>query len=447
VTTTTASSNTVVRSYLTIAFLYTLSASVIWGINTLFLLDAGLDIFEVFIANAAFTAGMVLFEIPTGVLADTVGRRASFLLSVTVLIVGTAGYVGLREIEAGLWAYVLVSIVLGLGFTFYSGAVEAWLVDALTATGYDGNLDNIFARGAMVSGAAMLIGTTAGGLLATIDLAVPFIARIILLAAAFGVAWFTMFDIGFTRRTLVAGEIPSEMRRIAADSITYGWGRRSVRLLMIGGFIQGTFLTWGFYAWQPYFLDLLESDAVWIAGVVAALVSLSMIIGNAIVEWLTRYCGKRTTLLIAGATVQALAVIGIGLATEFWMALAFLLLAMGSLGVIGPVRQAYLHAVIPSEQRATVVSFDSMVSSGGSVVGQTGLGYLSNEQSISAAYVVSGVVLLAVPPVMWMLRRMDEDADVIVGKTAGCQGPAAAQGLPAEATVDSIPRQPVGSKS
>ena len=55
----------VVRAYLAVSGLFTLSASVIWGVNTLFLLDAGLDIFEVFVANAAFTAGMVLFEIPT----------------------------------------------------------------------------------------------------------------------------------------------------------------------------------------------------------------------------------------------------------------------------------------------------------------------------------------------------------------------------------------------
>src|SRR4029453_14061883 len=78
----------VVRVYLVIAGLFTLSASVIWGVTTLFLLDAGLDIFEVFIANAAFTAGMVLFEILTGVVADTSGRRRSFLWGGASLLIG-----------------------------------------------------------------------------------------------------------------------------------------------------------------------------------------------------------------------------------------------------------------------------------------------------------------------------------------------------------------------
>ena len=85
-------SEVIIRNYLTIVGLYTLSASVIWGVNTLFLLEAGLDIFGVFIANGVFSASMALFEIPTGVLADTRGRRVSFLLSVAILGLGTLGY-------------------------------------------------------------------------------------------------------------------------------------------------------------------------------------------------------------------------------------------------------------------------------------------------------------------------------------------------------------------
>ena len=64
------------RTYLLLLLGNTLAASFIWGINTIFLLDAGLSNLEAFAANAFFTAGMVLFEVPTGIVADTVGRRA-----------------------------------------------------------------------------------------------------------------------------------------------------------------------------------------------------------------------------------------------------------------------------------------------------------------------------------------------------------------------------------
>ncbi|HEX5948844.1 MAG TPA: MFS transporter, partial [Actinomycetota bacterium] len=104
----------IIRTYLVITALFTLSASLIWGINTLFLLDAGLSIFEVFVANAAFTAAMALFEVPTGVVADTRGRRISFLLSAAVLAVGTLAYVGVAAIGGGVILFSLAGVILGL---------------------------------------------------------------------------------------------------------------------------------------------------------------------------------------------------------------------------------------------------------------------------------------------------------------------------------------------
>ena len=138
------------RTYLILLLGNTLAASLIWGINTIFLLDAGLSNLEAFTANAFFTAGMVIFEVPTGIVADTVGRRASYLLGTVTLAATTLLYVLLWQVEAPFWAWAVVSILLGLGFTFFSGAVEAWLVDALTATGFEGSLESVFGKGQVV---------------------------------------------------------------------------------------------------------------------------------------------------------------------------------------------------------------------------------------------------------------------------------------------------------
>ena len=428
-------STRVIRSYLVIAGLYTLSASLIWGINTLFLLEAGLDIFSVFLVNAVFTGSMALFEIPTGVLADTRGRRVSFLLSVAVVLIGTLGYVGVAATGGGIMLFSLMSVVLGLGYTFYSGATEAWLVDALKATGYKGELDQVFAHSSIVSGVAMLVGSIGGGLLGSIDLAIPYLTRAGLLAVVFVVAFFTMHEIGFAPRAMKLSELPAEMRQVAQVSLNYGWHEPSVRLLIIASFIQAIFMAWGFYAWQPYFLELLGENLPWVAGVVAALISLATIAGNGLVEWFTRYCGRRTTLLLWAAGIQTVAIVGVGLAGSFWLAVAFYLVAMGTMGVWGPVKQAYMHKLIPSEQRASVISFDSLVSSGGSMLGQTGLGRLAQTRSIAAGYVVGGLTtVLAVPVIIW-LRRRNDNSDLIVG-TAGQQGACAAQGIPSVSAVD-----------
>src|SRR5205823_14285259 len=77
------------RTYLALTLLTTLAASFIWGINTLFLLDAGLNNAEAFAANAFFTVGQVIFEVPTGVVADTRGRQFSYVLRAGALLVST----------------------------------------------------------------------------------------------------------------------------------------------------------------------------------------------------------------------------------------------------------------------------------------------------------------------------------------------------------------------
>lgn len=425
----------VARTFYLISGCYTLSASLIWGVNTLFLLDAGLDIFGAFVANSFFTAAMVVFEIPTGVLADTKGRRISFLMSLLVLLAATIWYVLIAATGGGLVAFCLASVVMGIGFTLYSGAVEAWAVDALRASDYHGPLDGLFSRSAMVSGLAMITGTVGGGFLGSIDLSLPFIVRSVLIALTFVVALVAMFDQGFTPRSVSLGGMVGEMRRVGSTGISWGWKEPRIRLLVWASFIQVGFLNWGWYAWQPHLLELLETEAVWVAGLVAASGALAMTAGNGLVPVFSRLCARRSTLLIGAALVISFASIGVGLAGSFWPALGFLLAIMVAYGVTSPVKQAYLHQIVPSEHRATVVSFDSMFGNGGGIGSQTGLGALALNAGIPQGYAVGGVLTLAALPVYARLRKVGGNYDL------GCDPPAlptavAAQGLPDTCTVD-----------
>ena len=124
--------------------------------------------------------------------------------------------------------------------------------------------------------------------------------------------------------------------------------------------------------------------------------------------------------------------------------LGLLLLMMGVMGVTGPVKQAYLHQLVPSEQRATVVSFDSLVRSAGGVGAQGGLGYMARSASIADGYVVGGLAQLMALPLIVALRRIGEPADRIVGQRAGQPSACAAQGLPEIGQVDATPRHTVG---
>ena len=397
--------------YLVLLFGNTLAASLIWGINTIFLLDAGLSNLEAFAANAFFTAGMVLFEIPTGVVADTAGRRLSYLLGTVTLSASTLLYVLLWQIEAPFWAWAVVSMLIGLGYTFFSGAVEAWLVDALTATGFTGSVDSVFGRGQVVSGAAMLGGSVAGGFIAEqSSLAVPFLLRGLILLVMFVAAFALMHDLGF--EPVKGGRITTEVRNVAAASIDHGWRAPAVKWLMLESLAAGGVGIYAFYALQPYLLELYgDPGAYQIAGLVAAIVAGAQIVGGLVAPWIRRRLARRTSALLLLAVLNVATLALIGLADSFWAVLAIIVVWGLLFSASMPIRKAYLNGLIPSRQRATILSFDSLMSSSGGVWTQPLLGRAADLWGYAPSYLFgAGISALAIP-FLALSRRENAPAD------------------------------------
>ena len=394
------------RTYLALTLLTTLAASFIWGVNTLFLLDAGLSNAEAFAANAFFSAGQVLFEVPTGVVADTRGRRFSFMLGAGTLLLSTLLYLAMWNLHAPLWGWAIASVLLGLGFTFFSGATEAWLVDALAATGFSGDLESVFGRAQVVGGAAMLVGSVAGGVIAQLtDLGVPYIARAAFLGLTLVIAWIYMRDIGFSP---ARGVTPvTAVRTVIRGAVDGGLRNRPVRWLMFASpFVTGVGF-YAFYALQPYLLELYgDPNAYGIAGLAAALLAGAQIAGGLIVPWVRRLFARRTDILVLAGVLEVAMLALLGLMPVFWIAVVLLAVwaMVGALSM--PVRQSFINGLIPSEQRATVLSFDSLIGSAGGVVAQPALGRVADIGGYAASYVVAaGVQALAVP--FYLLARRE----------------------------------------
>jgi MFS family permease len=398
------------RTYYVLGFGNTLAASLIWGVNTIFLLDAGLNNFEAFAANGFFTAGMVLFEIPTGIVADSWGRRLSYLLGTVTLAVTTVLYVLLWYVHGPFWAWAISSMIIGLGFTFFSGATEAWLVDALRATGYQGPLDAVFARGQVFTGAGMLLGAGGGGYLAQFaGLGAPYLLRAGILVAMFVLAAIMMRDLGFTPRR---GALVPEVRRIAGQSVEYGLKVRPVRWLMLAAPFTGGVAIYVGYALQPHLLNLWGDQAAYgVAGLAAALLAAAQIVGGLVTPAIRSLFRRRTDMLLATLGLGSVAVLLIGLIPNFWAVLA-LIVAWGLLfAAATPVRQAYLNGMIPSQQRATILSFDSLMSSAGGVVVQPALGRAADLWGYPTSYVLSAAVWALALPFVWLSRRSRVPAD------------------------------------
>jgi MFS family permease len=402
---------TVRRTYYVLTAGNTLAASLIWGINTIFLLDAGLNNFEAFAANAFFTAGMVLFEIPTGVVADRWGRRASFLCGTLTLAAATGLYVLLWQLHSAFVWWAIVSALLGLGFTFFSGATDAWLVDALTATRFDGQMEGVFAHGQIVIGAMTLSGSVAGGYLAQLtNLGVPYVARGAILLGMFVLAFVMMHDLGFTPDR---GDRPmAEMKKILNSSIEHGLKVPAIRAIMLAGMFSGGVAFYVFYALQPHLLNLWGNQKAYgIAGLVAALVAGAQIVGGLLTPWIRRAVKRRTTaLLILEALAVAILAL-IGLAGNFWVVVVLIMLWALATYAGAPIRQAFLNGMIPSEQRATILSFDSLLYNAGGMVAQPALGKSADVWGYQVSYLFSAAGSALALPFIARARQLNTPAD------------------------------------
>lgn len=405
----------IVKTYVSLTLLSTFASSFIWGINTLFLLDAGLTITEAFTANAFFTVGQVLFEIPTGVVADTRGRRTSFLLGTATLFATTLAYLWLWQIKGPFWAWALVSALLGLGFTFFSGATEAWLVDGLKGVGFKEQLDGVFAKGSIAAGIAMLTGTVSGGVVAQFtNLGAPYILRIIALAATFIIALVMMHDEGFKPKTRTS--FLNEVRDVVSESVEFGLRNAPIRWTMLSAIFNGGVAIYAFYAMQPYLLELYgETGSYAVAGASAAIVAGAQIVGGLLVPYASRIFKKRTSFLIAGMIVSVATLVLISTAGSFWIVI--LLLALWSIvfASVGPIRQTYINGIVPSAQRATVLSTDNLLNSAGGAMSQPALGKIAEVWGYPASYLGSAVFQVCALPFLLLAKRENAKSDEIHG--------------------------------
>ncbi len=405
--------------YLVLTLLTTLAASFIWGVNTLFLLDAGLDNTQAFAANAFYTLGMVLFEVPTGVVADTRGRRFSFLLGTVSLLVSTLLYWWMWYVSAPFWGWAVASVLIGLGFTFFSGATEAWLVDALAATGYEGELEAVFGRAQVAGGIAMLVGSVLGGIVAQFgDLGTPYLLRAGLLLVTAVVAWGWMRDLGFTPQR--EAHPLKAVRTVLAGAVDGGLRNRPVRWLMIAAPFTAGVGVYVFYALQPYLLQLYgDPRAYSVAGLAAALVAGAQVVGGLLVGRVRRLFSRRTGAVALNVVVGGLLLVGMALVGSFWLALV--LVAAWSMlnAMVTPLRQSFINGSIPSAQRATVLSFDSLMGSSGGVVVQPVLGRVADVAGYASSYLVAAAVNVVALPFVLLARREHAASDPIEAAEPG----------------------------
>ena len=268
----------------------------------------------------------------------------------------------------------------------------------------------------------MLGGSVLGGVVAQMtSLGVPYVLRAIMLGVALLAAFWFMRDLGFKPKTDVSTR--QAMADITRGSIDGGLRNRPVRWMMLAAPFTGGIGIYVFYAMQPYLLELYgDPTAYSIAGLAAAIVAGAQIVGGLSVPIARRFFSLRTNAILLAVALESISLVaiavvgfnmdGLGL-TAFYLAILLLVAWAIVAAIAGPIRQAFLNGIIASEQRATVLSFDSLMSSLGGVVAQPALGRVADVSGYAASYLVSGVVSAMALPFIFLAKREQAPSDPI----------------------------------
>jgi MFS family permease len=209
------------------------------------------------------------------------------------------------------------------------------------------------------------------------------------------------------------------MGQVVRASVHYGLGNPPVRWMMLAAPFTFGVGIYAFYAMQPYLLELYgDEQAYSIAGLAAAIIAGAQIAGGMVAPQLRRLFRNRTSALLTGLVIEVGLLALLGLTTAFWVAVGLLVLWGLTAAATLPIRQTYVNGLIPSEQRATVLSFDNLLGSSGGVVIQPALGKVADVWGYSTSYLVgAGVQLLAVP-FTFLARRERASSDPVVNEPA-----------------------------
>lgn len=384
---------------------------------TLFLLSDGLTLGQLGLAFAAQGVMIMVLELPTGGLADALGRRPVLLgasvfdlITLTVLLVAD-GSLLLTAIAFGMQ---------GIYRALESGPLDAWYVDAVHAAGGGANdaTDAEVARGmsrsGTVLGLSIAFGSLAGGGAIALagrlgfeePLAVPFMLALAVRVADTLMIRALMTEVREPLGWAAVADSVREVPEVIAGSFHLLRNSRALSLLI------GVEMLWGFgmVSFETLFparLTELVGDAdrtASLMGPVAAAAWGVSAAGAALVPWFTARFGQHRTAaamrLLQGASIIAMAWAGgaIGAITAY----------LGNYlihGAANPVHQSLLHREAESKNRATVMSLNSLAASllatGGGIV----LGGIADRAGTGTGMVVGGIVIAAAAPLYTLAGR------------------------------------------
>jgi MFS family permease len=361
----------------------------------------GLELGEVGAVFAVHSAVLIAFEVPSGALADAVGRRRVLLVGAAL----TAASLGTFAVAQSVLAFMASVAALAAGRALISGALEAWYVDSLRALDPVAPLARGLSRGTAAEGIAMALGALAAGGLVSIadssDVASGAFADYGLAAlAGAGAALVYLAAVALlvhepphVHGLHDAGHgIAQRVRKVFATARAEAAASVTVRVIFATAAAFGFAMTAVELLWQPHLADLAGSHHGFEFGALAAGSMFAVALGAWVSPRLRRRLGVRVGYLTAlGLVAVCTALLGEPGAVALFVALY--LLTYLSYGLVDPLHLELLNDAVGSDARATLISGESLAAQGGALVANLSVGALAAAEGTATAWVLAGAVL------------------------------------------------------
>lgn len=389
------------------AYRVTTSMGLYVPINVVYLLDQGYGVGFVALTQAVFSATLLLAEVPTGYLGDRLGRRATLALGSGFRAAALLGYV-LTDVAAG---YLLLKVLMGIGWALRSGTTDAWLHDLLASRGHVDEFARVAGRGSTAVLATSAAGAVAGGLLYGVAPGLPFVGNALLAALAFPVLATTP-AVRETGGDPAAGSDASsgdDPDGVAGDDdpLTVGDAIATLRLQVrrpsVRWVVAYTVLIFLVFDLSRTFEQpALDAVGVPVVGMGLLYAALKLVSAGAAstTGWLQDRLGTRTTLALAAPAVA----LTYGAVAAFPLAVVPAMFVYRSARtVLRPVRNQYLNERLADVGRATVLSGVSMVLSLAGVVARVAGGAIAEVTGPVAFLGGAGVALAVAAGTLWIV--------------------------------------------
>jgi len=394
------------RTYYLVISLFWLATGLPMALIILLGQARGLDLFEVGSLMGIYSLTIVLLEVPTGGLADAIGRKRVAVLAYSCFVV--AGSVILFAFSLPL--FLAGFILNGIGRALSSGAMDAWFVDALQAADPEVDLQPALAKAGTYTLLSLGVGTLLGSYIPRLFEGLPADGSAVLTPYSMPIPFAITVNVVLVAVTILlvkedktstrAADWKQGVREVPA-MVRTGFRlsqRNPTILLLLGAAMASGLALIGLESfWQPYFADLLgggEGNSPFFGLVLGGSFLVGMA-GNLLATPASRWLKRRYGLVCAVFQgTWGAAIILLALQTNAPSAVALFWLAYLNMGVINSPHQTLLNREIPARHRSSMLSIASLATYMGAMIGGVGLGYVAENASIGAAWIVGGMVLV-----------------------------------------------------